>query len=104
VSLTSATPHGLHHILGFFSLASSQRRIPLATWTWDSSRWSWTGHVGHGIGRLLHTLDHGVPTLAIHPRDLEHGFWPRILTVIDGLLESGCEPVTATDLLRSVEC
>ena len=104
VSLTSATPLGLDHILGFFSLASSDRRIPLATWTWDSSRWSWTGHIGHGIGWLLHSLDRGVPTLAIHPRDLEHGFWPRILTVIDGLLESGHEPITVTDLLGTAEC
>ena len=104
VSLTSASPLGLHHILGFFSLASSDRRIPLATRTWDSSRWSWTGHVGHAIGMLLHSLDRGVPTLAIHPRDLEHGFWPRILAVIDGLLESGHEPITVTDLLRTAAC
>jgi hypothetical protein len=96
---------GLEHVLGFFSLEScAGRSVPLATWTWDCSRWGWTGHLGHGIGSLLHALDRGVPTLAIHPRDLERGFWPKILRLIHQLLESGYEPSTVTRLLRASEC
>ena len=96
---------GLEHVLGFFSLESwTGRRIPLATWTWDCSRWGWTGHLGHGIGTLLHSLDRGVPTLAIHPRDLERGFWPKILRLTEELLESGYEPSTLTGLLQATEC
>ena len=96
---------GLEHVLGFFSLESwTGRRIPLATWTWDCSRWGWTGHLGHGIGSLLHSLDRGVPTLAIHPGDLERGFWPKILRLTEGLLESGYEPRTLTGLLQATEC
>ena len=104
VRLDTANPFGLDHVLGFFSVTSESRRIPLATWTWDSSRWSWTGHVGHGIGRLLHSLGRGVPTLAIHPRDIERGFWPAILRLTEQLLESGCEPSTVSGLLRAGEC
>src|SRR5687767_3236743 len=96
---------GLNHLLGFFSVESwTGRRVPLATWTWDCSRWGWTGHLGHGIGALRHSLDRGVPTLAIHPRDLARGFWPRILRLTRGLLDRGYEPTTAADLLATSGC
>jgi hypothetical protein len=91
---------GLDHVLGFFSVESwSRRRVPLATWTWDCGRWGWLGHVGHGIGWLCQSLDRGVPTLAIHPRDLERGFWPTILRRTQELLEAGYEPSTVGGLL-----
>jgi hypothetical protein len=93
---------GLDHVLGFFSLESAAgRSVPLATWTWDCGRWGWLGHVGHGLGALLHALDGGVPTLAIHPRDLERGFWPRILRLTEELLAAGYEPSTPTGLLEA---
>jgi hypothetical protein len=103
VRALGVTTLGLEHVLGFFSLESGAgRTVPLATWTWDCGRWGWLGHVGHGIGRLSHSLDRGVPTLAIHPRDLERGFWPRILRLIRQLLEAGYEPSTPTRLLRVI--
>jgi hypothetical protein len=94
--------NGLDHVLGFFSLESwSGRSVPLATWTWDCGRWGWLGHVGHGIGWLRHSLDRGVPVLAVHPRDLERGFWPKILRLTRELLETGFEPSTLTGLLEA---
>jgi hypothetical protein len=91
---------GLEHVLGFFSLRSwTGRSVPLATWSWDCARWSWLGHVGHGIGWLGQSLDLGVPTLAIHPRDLERGFWPKILRLTRALVERGYEPSTLASLL-----
>jgi len=93
---------GLEHVLGFFSLMSrAGRRVPLATWTWDCGRWGWLGHVGHGLGRVSQSLDRGVPSLAIHPRDLERGFWPRSLRLTKELLEAGYEPITTTGLLEA---
>jgi hypothetical protein len=93
---------GLEHVLGFFSLESrAGRRVPLATWTWDCGRWRALGHIGHGIGWLLQSLDRGVPTLAIHPRDLESGFWPKILQLTEQLLETGYEPTTPSALLEA---
>jgi hypothetical protein len=98
----SGNAPGLEHVLGFFSAESaSGRRVPLATWSWDCGRWGWLGQLGHGIGRLSHALNRGVPTLAIHPRDLERGFWPRILGLTRHLLESGYEPSTTAGLLEA---
>ena len=78
--------------------------IPLATWTWDCGRWGWLGHVGHGIGWLRQSLDRGVPVLAIHPRDMERGFWPSILRLTRQLVETGYEPSTPAGLLEASEC
>ena len=93
---------GLDHVLGFFSLDSrAGRSVPLATSTWDCGRWGWLGHLGHGIGWLLQSLERGVPVLAIHPRDLERGFWPTILRLTRELLQKGYEPTTSTALLEA---
>lgn len=94
---------GLGYVLGFFSLQSSAgREVPLATWSWDCGRWGWLGHVGHGIGRLSQSLDRGVPTLAIHPRDLERGYWPAIVRLTRQLLDAGYEPSTAAGVLEAL--
>ena len=85
----------LQHVLGFFSLDScAGKKIRLATWTWDCGRWRGLGHLGHGIGLLSQALYRGVPTLAMHPRDLRRGFWPQILELTQKLVESGFEPST----------
>ncbi|HET6362079.1 MAG TPA: DUF2334 domain-containing protein [Gemmatimonadota bacterium] len=96
---------GLEHVLAFFSLESrAGRKIRLAPWTWDCGRYGWLGHLGHGIGRLLQSLDHGVPALAIHPRDLERGYWPKIIRVTQELLERGYEPSTPSALPEAERC
>jgi hypothetical protein len=100
----NGSTQGLEHVLGFFSLESAaDRKLPLATWTWDCGRWGWLGHLGHGIGWLSQSLNRGVPTLAIHPRDLERGFWPRILRLTAELLEAGYEPTTPEGLLEATD-
>ena len=105
VRLPDANALGLDHVLGFFSVESADgRRVPLATWTWDCGRWGWLGHLGHGVGWLSQSLDRGVPMLAIHPRDLDRGFWPRILGLVRELLDSGREPSTVARVLGASEC
>jgi hypothetical protein len=96
---------GIDRLVSFFSLESAGgRKVPLATWTWDCGRWGWLGHLGHGIGWALQSLDRGVPTLAIHPRDLDRGFWPKILRVTRELLETGHEPSTVAGVLEAPGC
>lgn len=100
VHMGNGTGIHLEHVLGYFSLESrAGRKVPLTTWSWDAGRWGWLGHVGHGIGWLSQSLHRGVPVLAIHPRDLERGFWPAILELTETLLKSGYEPSTLAELL-----
>ena len=91
----------VEYVLGFFSLDAPGRRLPLATWSWDCGRWRALGHVGHATGRLLHSLGGRTPVLAIHPRDVAHGYWPAILRLTRTLLDTGHEPCTPADLLRA---
>jgi hypothetical protein len=96
---------GLEHVMDFFALESATgRKVPLATWTWDWGRWGWLGHVGHGLGYLSHSFDRGVRVLAIHPRDLERGFWPAILRLTRELVGAGYEPTTVAGLLEASAC
>ena len=91
---------GLEHVLGYFALESRRgRRTRLTTWTWDCGRWGWLGHLGYRLGGLSHALSRGVPTLAIHPRDLARGFWPAILQLTRELLDAGYEPSTSAELM-----
>ncbi len=102
VRLDGVSDVGLDHVLGFFSLESSAgRKVRLATWTWDCGRWGWLGHLGHGLGWLSQSLDRGVPTLAVHPRDLERGFWPKIVRLTKALIDTGYEPSTLAQLLEA---
>jgi hypothetical protein len=50
---------------------------------------------------MLESLDGRVPVLAIHPRDLERGFWPKIVRLTRDLLEKGYEPSTSAALLEA---
>jgi hypothetical protein len=93
---------GLKYVLGFFALQTwTGQKLPLATWTWDCGRWPWLGHIGHGVGWLGYTLKRGIPTLAIHPQDLERGFWRKILQLTQHLLANGYTPSTLTNLLEA---
>jgi hypothetical protein len=98
----TANALGLDYVLGFFSIeARGDRNIPLATWSWDCGRWRWLGHVGHGVGWVSQWLDRGVPAIAIHPRDLDNGFWPKILRLTQQLVDAGYEPSTVAGLLEA---
>lgn len=98
-------PAGVEYSLGFRSLEpATGRAVPLATWTWDCGRWGWLGPAGHGLGWLSQSLGRGVPSLAIHPRDLERGFWPKILRLVRELLDAGYEPTTPAGLLGARRC
>jgi hypothetical protein len=93
---------GLEHAFGFFALESRAGcRVRLATWTWDWGRWGRLGHIGHGVGSLSQAMNRGTPAIAIHPRDLERGFWPEILRLVRSLLDAGYEPTTMAEMLKA---
>ena len=103
VSKVIGSAPGFEYLLGFFSLESvSGRSVPLATSTWDCGRWRWLGHVGHGLGVLLQSVDHGVPVLAIHPGDLDRGFLPRILRLTEEMLDHGYAPALPAHIIANL--
>lgn len=94
-----ARESGLEFVLGYFAIHHAGARIPLATQSWDCGRWAWLGVAGEGAGRAVHALSGGIASLAIHPRDLARGFWPRILQSIRRLLDRGHAPSTPSELV-----
>ena len=92
---------GFDHVLGFFSLDAGHRSVPLATWSWDCGRWGWLGHIGHCVGSLSRKVRKGVPSIALHPRDVERGFMPDFLRVIHALLDAGHVPSTPARVLAA---
>ena len=101
LSLAAMRTLGVDHVLGFFALDSATSSIPLATFTWDCGRWGWLGHIGHGIGRVSRALDYRIPSLAIHPRDMERGYWGHIMRLTRELIDAGYEPRTPDELLAA---
>ncbi|HEX6693471.1 MAG TPA: DUF2334 domain-containing protein [Longimicrobiales bacterium] len=93
--------YGLDHVLGFFSVDTARRSIPVATWSWDCGRWGWLGHIGHAAGGLSHTMRGGVPSIAVHPRDVDRGYMPAILRVIRQLLDTGHVPSTPARVIAA---
>ncbi len=92
---------GFDYVLGFFSLETvGGQAIPLATSTWDCGRWGWLGHIGHSVGWLLQSVDRGIPVLAVHPRDIERGFLPKVLRLTEELLDNGYEPVVPASVIE----
>jgi hypothetical protein len=96
---------GLDYILGYSSLRSPTGwKVPLATSSWDCGRWGWLGYVGEGAGRAMQGIGPRIVSLAIHPRDLKRGFWPRILRYIRDLVERGHAPTTPGRLMAGLAC
>lgn len=96
----AARDAGLEYVLGYFAVVHAGTRLPLATRSWDCGRWGWLGYVGEGAGHLVHALSGGITSLAIHPKDLNRGFWPRILRTVRRLLDRGHVPATPGELVK----
>lgn len=98
---SSLSSFELQYTLGYFSILSNRgERRPLATYTWDCGKWSALGEVGHGFGLISSYAPGRAPTLAIHPRDIARGFWPRILKLVRSLIDGGFTPITPSRLLN----
>ena len=96
---TVAGRSGLEYLLGYFAIEHAGARLPLATWSWDCGRWGWLGYLGEASGNAVRRIANGTISLALHPRDLERGFWPRILELIRRLLACGYAASTPGALL-----
>jgi hypothetical protein len=67
----------------------------LSTWSWDWGIVSHLGLVGECFGNGAFRLrPAALPCVVIHPIDVDRGYLPRIVRIIDGLRRQGRRPVT----------
>lgn len=87
--------HGMEFLVGYRCIDfADQTRVPIATWCWDVGdprplcvAGDWYGHLRMRLYRNL------IPCLALHPADIDRGFLPRIVRLIESLREQEREPI-----------
>jgi Uncharacterized protein conserved in bacteria (DUF2334) len=73
--------------------------IPLVTWSWDWGIIAPLGRVGEWLGDRDFTLrPDALPCVVVHPIDVDRGYLPRCLRVIDRLGQRGRTPVLFSEL------
>ncbi|AMV36342.1 hypothetical protein VT85_02810 [Planctomyces sp. SH-PL62] len=91
---------GFEYLVAFGAIRFARKPpIPLTTWSWDWGVVGPLGRVGEWLGDGLAALrPDASPCVVIHPADVDRGYLPRSLGVIDGLLRAGRVPVLFGDL------
>ncbi|WP_406694356.1 DUF2334 domain-containing protein [Singulisphaera sp. Ch08] len=92
---------GFRYLATFGAIqAANGLTIPLATWSWD---WGVVGplaRVGQRFGDVSWRLRQAtLPCVVVHPADVDRGYLPRVLEVIDRLLERGRTPGLLSEFL-----
>src|SRR3954453_3387524 len=92
---------GFRYLATFGALrAASGPTIPLATWSWDWGVLGPLGRVGHRFGDIYGRLRPAtLPCVVVHPADVDRGYLPRVLAVVDRLLGRGRTPGLLSEFL-----
>ena len=92
--------HGFRYLVEFAAIRSVEGpTIPLATWSWDWGVVASLGRVGERLGWALARIrPRSLPCVVAHPRDVDRGYLPRIVRVVEELLLRGRTPVTFAEL------
>jgi predicted deacetylase len=85
---------GFRYLATFGAIrVASGPTIPLATWSWDWGIVGPLGRVGQRFGDVYWRLrPASLPCVAVHPADVDRGYLPRVLEVVDRLLGRGRTP------------
>jgi predicted deacetylase len=74
--------------------------IPLATWSWDWGVLGPLGLVGQQFGDIYSRIRPATfPCVVVHPADVDRGYLPRVLEVVDRLLGRGRTPGLLSEFL-----
>lgn len=86
--------YGFRYLATFGAIRTvSGPTIPLATWSWDWGLVGPLGRVGEWVGNVSWRLRPGaLPCVVVHPADVDRGYLPRVLEVVDRLLGRGRTP------------
>ena len=80
--------------------AAGGATIPLATWSWDWGVLGPLGRVGQRFGDVnLRLRPAALPCVVVHPADVDRGYLPRVLEVVDRLLGRGRAPGLLSEFL-----
>lgn len=93
--------HGMEFLVGYRCIDFADRtRVPIATWCWDVGdpralcvAGDWYGHLRMRLYRNL------IPCLALHPADIDRGFLPRIVKLVESLREQNRKPILLESFL-----
>ena len=73
--------------------------VPINTWSYDWGRFSSAGWAGKVSADSQSLIRLAIPCLAIHPIDLQRGWFRDAIRLIRKWLSEGRQPVTPSDLL-----
>jgi predicted deacetylase len=92
---------GFHYIATFSAIRTAVgQKVPLAVWSWDWGICAPLGRIGQRFGDVYSRLHPAtLPCVVVHPADLDRGYLPRALEVVDRLLASGRTPGLLSDFL-----
>jgi predicted deacetylase len=92
---------GFRYLATFGAIRSaSGPTIPLATWSWDWGVLGPLGRVGQRFGDVYWRLRPAtLPCVVVHPSDVNRGYLPRVLDVVDRLLRQGRTPGLLSEFL-----
>ncbi len=92
---------GFRYLATFGAIrAANGPTIPLATWSWDWGVLGPLGRVGQRVGDVSSRLRPAtLPCVVVHPADVDRGYLPRVLEVVDRLLGQGRAPGLLSEFL-----
>lgn len=95
---------GFRYSLGFSSgLVFGGPTTPLATWSWDWGILPGSGWFGAWLGTCaLAIRPRSLPCVVIHPLDVDRGWLPRALRLVEQLRSEGRSPVLFSEILGVV--
>ena len=76
----------------------------LATWSWDWGRLGFLAPGGEVLGRLLSwKFPQAIPCIAVHPVDVERGWFKKALRLVEQLLDLDYAPALGSELFSGEE-
>ncbi len=92
---------GFRYLATFGAIQTARgATIPLSTWSWDWGILAKLGRIGPRLGDVsLRLRPVNLPCVIVHPADVDRGYLPSVLDVVDRLLAKGRRPGSLSEIL-----
>lgn len=96
---------GFEYLVAFDAIrVAGMAAVPLASWSWDWGVVASFGRVGEWFGDYQAAIrPTALPCVVVHPRDVDRGYLPRCLRVIDRLRRQGRTPALFSELVSGLK-